>query len=103
MQYDIFISLKKTHAKPCRSKKEVNHKPKQGMINTNISLVVILAKRWKREQVERALRVFKRYWWGTWGAQSVEHPTISFGSGHDLMFHGFEAHVGLHAHSVEPA
>ena len=21
--------------------------------------------------------------WGTWGAQSVEHPTLDFGSGHD--------------------
>ena len=24
---------------------------------------------------------------GAWGAQSVEHPTVDFGSGYDLMAH----------------
>ena len=28
---------------------------------------------------------------GAWVAQSVEHPTLDFGSGHDLMVHEFES------------
>ena len=36
-------------------------------------------------------------------AQSVEHPTLDFGSGHDLMVHGTESPVGLCADSMEPA
>ena len=28
---------------------------------------------------------------------------IGFGSGHDLMVHGFEPRVGLHSGSTEPA
>ena len=28
-------------------------------------------------------------------AQSVKHTTLDFSSGHDLMVHGFEPHVGL--------
>ena len=38
-----------------------------------------------------------------WVAQSVKHPTPDFSSGHDLMVHGFEPHVGLHANGVESA
>ena len=38
---------------------------------------------------------------GAWVAQSVEHPTIGFNSGHDLMGHGIKPCVGLHAeHSL---
>ena len=40
---------------------------------------------------------------GTWVAQSVEHLTLDFGSGHDLTVCGFKSHVGLRADSAEPA
>ena len=40
---------------------------------------------------------------GAWVAQSVKRPTLDFGSGHDLVVHEFEPHVGLWADSVEPA
>ena len=36
-------------------------------------------------------------------AQSVKRQTPDFGSGHDLMAQEFEAHVGLHTGSAEPA
>ena len=36
-------------------------------------------------------------------AQSVEHPTHDFGSGHDLLVHGMEPHVRLRADDAEPA
>ena len=35
-------------------------------------------------------------------AQSVECPTLDFGSGHDLRVHGMEPHIGLCTHSTEP-
>ena len=35
-------------------------------------------------------------------AQLVEHPTLEFGSGHDLMVRGFEPCVGLCTGSAEP-
>ena len=40
---------------------------------------------------------------GAWGAQSVKHPTLDFGSGHDLRVREIEPHTGLHADSTEPA
>ena len=40
---------------------------------------------------------------GTWVVQSVKHLTLSFISGHDLMVHGIEPHVGICADSEEPA
>ena len=36
-------------------------------------------------------------------AQTVKHPALDFGSGHDLTVCEFEPHVGLCADSVEPA
>ena len=36
-------------------------------------------------------------------AQSVKHPTLGFGSGHDLTVCEFEPHTGLRADSAEPA
>ena len=36
-------------------------------------------------------------------AQSVEHPILDFGSGHDLMFHDIEPCVGLCADREEHA
>ena len=33
-------------------------------------------------------------------AQTVKHLTLGFGSGHDLMVHGFEACIGLVAQSL---
>ena len=35
-------------------------------------------------------------------AQSAEHPTLGFGSGHDLAVCQFDCQVGLHADSVDP-
>ena len=35
--------------------------------------------------------------------QSVKHPTLDFGSGHDFMVHGIESCVGLCIDNVEPA
>ena len=40
---------------------------------------------------------------GAWVAQWVEHPTLCFSSGHDLMVCGSEPHVELCAGGVEPA
>ena len=40
---------------------------------------------------------------GAWVAQLVKRPTLDFGSGHDLMAHEIEPHVGLCADSEEPA
>ena len=40
--------------------------------------------------------------WGAWVAQSVEHLTLGFGSGHDLTVPEFEPHLGLSAVSEEP-
>ena len=39
---------------------------------------------------------------GTWVAQLVTHPTLDFGSGHDLTACEFEPQVGLHTDSTEP-
>ena len=36
-------------------------------------------------------------------AQSIEHPTLGLGSGHDLTVHEFEPRIGLCAGSAEPA
>ena len=36
-------------------------------------------------------------------AQSVQCPTLGFGSGHDLTARAFEPRIGLCADSVEPA
>ena len=39
--------------------------------------------------------------WGACVLQPVKHPTPDFGSGHDLMVHEFEPHVGLCADGTE--
>ena len=39
---------------------------------------------------------------GAWVVQSVEHPTLDFGSSHDLMVHGIKPHVRLCTDSAEP-
>ena len=36
-------------------------------------------------------------------AQSVEHPRLDFGSGHDLTVHEIELCIGLYTDSTEPA
>ena len=36
-------------------------------------------------------------------AQSVEHLTLDFGSGHDLVVRGIESHIRLCADGAEPA
>ena len=38
---------------------------------------------------------------GTWMAQLVEHPILSFSSGHDITVHGFEPPVRLCTDSAE--
>ena len=39
---------------------------------------------------------------GAWVAQLAKHLTLDFGSGHDLMVHGFEPCDALCADSSEP-
>ena len=41
--------------------------------------------------------------WDAWVAPSIKHPTLDFGSDHDLMVCGIELHVRLCADSVELA
>ena len=36
-------------------------------------------------------------------AQSVEHVTLDFGSGHDVCFLGFELRIGLCTDCADPA
>ena len=33
----------------------------------------------------------------------MKHPTLDFGSGHDLMVHGIEPHIGRYTDGVESA
>ena len=40
---------------------------------------------------------------GAWVAQWVEHLTLDFGSGHNLIVHEFKPGIGLCTDSVEPA
>ena len=40
---------------------------------------------------------------GAWVAQSVKHPTLGLGLGHDLTVHEFEPCIKLQAASAEPA
>ena len=40
---------------------------------------------------------------GAWGAQSIKHLTLDFGSGHDPTVHEIELHTELSADSSEPA
>ena len=35
-------------------------------------------------------------------AELVKHPTLDFGSGHDLTVRGIKPHVGLHVDSMDP-
>ena len=43
------------------------------------------------------------YFGGARVAQLVKHPTLDFGSGHDLTVHEFEPHVKFCTGSAEPA
>ena len=47
--------------------------------------------------------LFKKRSRGTWVAQSVEEPTLDFGSGHDLTVREFEPRIRLSAVSMEAA
>ena len=49
------------------------------------------------------LTLINRSFRGTWVAQSVKHPALDFGSGHDLPVREFEPCVGLCTDIVEPA
>ena len=40
---------------------------------------------------------------GCWVAQSVKHPTLDFGLGHDLTVRGFEPRVRLYAGIFSPS
>ena len=48
-------------------------------------------------------KIKRSYIWGAWVAQLVKHPTLDFGSGHDLTVFGFKPHVRLCTGSREPA
>ena len=41
--------------------------------------------------------------WGIWVAQSVKLLILDFDSGHDLIVHEIDPHVGLCADNEEPA
>ena len=45
----------------------------------------------------------KLHLWGTWVAQLVKHPTLGFGSGHDLTVHEFKPHIRFCTDGMEPA
>ena len=53
--------------------------------------------------IKKQNKTNKHLLWGTWVAQSVNHLTRDFGSGHGLTLHGFEPHVGFCAGSEVPA
>ena len=53
--------------------------------------------------VKWVLVTFKHNCWGTWAAQSVEHPTLDFGSGRDLTGGEIEPCVGLCIDTTESA
>ena len=44
----------------------------------------------------------KQWGWSTWVAHSVKHPTLYFGSGHDLTVRRFKSHIRLWAGSTQP-
>ena len=50
-------------------------------------------KNWKENGKKEGLKEEARR--GTWVAQSVKHPTLDFGSGHDLRVHETEPCTGL--------
>ena len=47
--------------------------------------------------------IIRKNSWGTWVSQSVKHPTLGLGAGHDLTVRGFEPLIRLCVDSVEPA
>ena len=47
--------------------------------------------------------LIKNHFWGACVAQLVRRPSFDFGSGHDLIVHELEPHVGLCAGGAEPA
>ena len=51
----------------------------------------------------KSWRCFKQRCGATWVAQSVKHPTLDSGSGHDLVVHDFQPHSELCPGSMEPA
>ena len=53
--------------------------------------------------VQILLKMRSQKCWGTWVAQSVKCPTLAFGSGHDLMVHETEHHMGLCVDSTDTA
>ena len=60
---------------------------------TNLENIVLS----KRRQTQKA------HVRGPWVAQLVKHPILDFDSGHNLMVHEIDPHVGLCADSVESA
>ena len=49
------------------------------------------------------LDLLKNFSGGIWLAQSVEHSTLAFDSGHDLRVMGLSSTLGSTPGSVEPA
>ena len=55
-----------------------------------------LGENWKTNEMNRytdsiiLLHITYSLSWGTWMAQKVKHPTLDFGSGHDLSVCEFE-------------
>ena len=64
-----------------------------GLFITNVKRKSKKRKKLKMEKKGVCVRV----------AQSFKHPTLDFGSGHELTIHRMRPHLGLRADSEEPA
>ena len=71
---------------------------------TNCNLAKLVSyPQWEIEALSFWMMPFlKDRSWGTWVAQLVKRLTLDFSSGHDLMVHEVEPHIGLCANSTEP-
>ena len=47
--------------------------------------------------------VHRKYLRGAWAVQLIKHPTLGFGSGHDLQLREIKSHIRVCADSVETA
>ena len=56
---------------------------------------------WSHEHVKPSLSYLKTQGRGAWVVQSIKHPTLDFGSGHDLTISEIEPCTGLCKDSME--
>ena len=50
----------------------------------------------------REIYILQKQGWGVWVGQSIKHPTLDFGSGHDLTVGEMKPCVGFCTGSTEP-